>query len=426
METTTPVTHSAAATIIGDILHLIFQHLSNLHRRPPTPLMSEAEPPNMQRVRIPFVFAAVCRHWREIVLSMPSFWSYIAIEGGHTPSQFTAYCTTILERSRSCPLIAHIRLATEAGNAHHAAFQVFSSGGHQHRIQELQIYHHRWSATAQQWLDCAMEMDLLQILVIEGQLDFNLTIPATRRLRDLRIYSIPTHYFHPPADNAMACALVFLDICFQDSMELAQIKGILDSCPALLTLGLTSLSFFLPEGDLSRSPIRHPSVTCLQLLDCSTAPFDLEFPNLRDLRVRDTDCSMGLLRTTSQIEQLAIRISPEHWGALGTALKAKPNLHDLRIQIYGHDTETIQNHPSIFNGLPSLSTLGIYLLPELEEAELPPWTSAMEEWVSGCPRLSKILCPTLANNPDEALQFSQAVESHVQIIQESTFDDAFF
>ncbi|KAH9931255.1 uncharacterized protein B0H18DRAFT_952772 [Fomitopsis serialis] len=184
-----------------------------------------------------FTLMLVCRHWRDIVAAIPSFWN--TINQAHQSSR-----TTFLERSRFGPLKVVL---------HNTPSAFMSTLCDREYARLVAIYHCNITATtAQEYLGfLAPALEVLDLsnswffgrrILGESVQTIQLFRGHTPRLRQLNLHHV--HWF--PELQVSALTHLSVDMCRWDDF-LAKVMGIIASAPGLIDLVLSAVSSTTPD-----------------------------------------------------------------------------------------------------------------------------------------------------------------------------------
>ncbi|TFY58131.1 hypothetical protein EVJ58_g6612, partial [Rhodofomes roseus] len=202
-----------------------------------------------------FTLMLVCRRWRDIMVSTPSFWN--TIDQAYPLSQ-----TTFLERSQYGPLRVILRTTPSA----------FMSTLCDREIERIVAIYHCGvtAATAEEYLGFpAPELEVLDLtnswffgrrILSESVQTVQLFREHTPRLRQLNLHHI--HWF--PKVQLTALTHLSVDMCRWDDY-LTKIAGILASAPELVDLVLSAVSSTTPDVESLDISYANNSIPLLHL-----------------------------------------------------------------------------------------------------------------------------------------------------------------
>ncbi|KAJ7597930.1 hypothetical protein C8J56DRAFT_921447 [Mycena floridula] len=87
---------------------LVFEILQWSSTRPSAPSNESFPVVTLNQDEGPWPFMSVCRHWRTVITSHPTFWSNICISYHHNPSFFSNCLQFILDHSKGAPLTLRV------------------------------------------------------------------------------------------------------------------------------------------------------------------------------------------------------------------------------------------------------------------------------------------------------------------------------
>ncbi|KAJ7597928.1 hypothetical protein C8J56DRAFT_1159706 [Mycena floridula] len=306
----------------------------------------------------PWPFMSICRHWRTVITSHPTFWSNIYVSRRDNPSSFSDCLQFILDHSKDAPLT--LRVVTVPPNLEKEAIRLLIP--HSHRWVDVSLWYSSEDFYTE--LEKALpkgSVPQLCRLFLSSSVDIPLTcFEVAPRLQTLDIRSV--RLLHMPWNQIQQLSM-------DDGYPLQDVISVLQMIPNVVDCsfnlrhdGKPSMTVRLPHLRHLKAKIILRSTMCVEFLT------GLEVPMLEEMNIGSSQgeinaavtfigrnaCPIRTLSIANFRSPIKVRCTDSD---LTTLSKSAPHLTKLIILGARFQFIEILRNPTIFPNLDHLSMI---------------------------------------------------------------------